>query len=120
MGMKGRICIVDHDLTDRDYLKECLENVGYHVVTADDSLQVKPYLSEENFDIFILNLETPGVRERDLLLNIQKAQRPRILLIVSERGDAFLKEAINLGVYGFIHKPFKREEVCTMVNHLTR
>ena len=118
--MKGRICIVDHDLTDRDYLKECLENVGHHVVTADHSLQIRPYLSEDNFDIFILNLETPGVREKDLLLHIQKAKGPRVLLIVSERGDAFLKEAINLGVYGFIHKPFKREEVCTMVNHLTR
>jgi DNA-binding NtrC family response regulator len=120
MGMKGRIFIVDHDITDRGYLKECLERVGHHVVTADDSLQIKPYLSEENFDIFILNLETPGVKERNLLLNIQKAHRPRILLIVSERGDTFLKEAIDLGVYGFIYKPFKREEVCTMVDHLTR
>ena len=90
------------------------------MVTLDNGLQVKAYLLEENFDIFILNIETPGVREKDLLLDIKKASRPRILLIVSERGDAFLKEAIDLGVYGFIYKPFKIDEVCTMVDHLTK
>jgi len=118
--MKGRICIVDHDLATRGYLRECLEREGHHVVTLDNGLQVGPCLLEGNFNIFILDIETPGVRQKDLLLDIKKAHRPRILLIVSERGDAFLKEAINLGVYGFIHKPFKLDEVCTMVDHLTR
>jgi DNA-binding response OmpR family regulator len=118
--MKGRICIVDHDLGSRGYLRECLEKEGHYVTIVDNGLQIKPYLSEGNFDIIILNLETPGVKEKDLLLDIRKAHRPRILLIVSERGDAFLKEAIQLGVYGFIYKPFKIDEVSTMVDHLTR
>jgi DNA-binding NtrC family response regulator len=118
--MKGRICIVDHDLANRGYLRECLEKEGHYVVTLDNGLEVKPYLSEGNFDIFILNIEATGVREKNLLLDIKRAHRSRILLIVSERGDAFLKEAINLGVYGFIYKPFKIDEVCTMVDHLTK
>ena len=118
--MKGRICIVDHDLATRGYLRECLEREGHHVVTLDNGLEVGPCLMQGDFNIFILDIETPGVREKDLLLDIKKAHQPRILLIVSERGDAFLKEAINLGVYGFIHKPFKLDEVCTMVDHLTR
>jgi DNA-binding NarL/FixJ family response regulator len=67
-----------------------------------------------------LDVDTPGVREKDLLLEIKKARHPRILLIVSERGDSFLKEAIDLGVYGFIYKPFRLNEICTMVAHLAR
>ena len=118
--MKGKICIIDHDLADRGYLRECLEKQGHHVVTLDNGFQGKPYLSEKNFDIIILNVETPGVREKDLLLNLKKNHQPRVLLIVSERCDVFLKEAIQMGVYGFIHKPFKIDEVCTMVDHLTR
>jgi two-component system response regulator PilR (NtrC family) len=118
--MKGRICIVDHDLASRGYLRECLEKEGHYVAILDNGLQIKPHLSEGNFDIIILNIETQGVKEKDLLLDIKKTHRPRILLIVSERGDAFLKEAIQMGVYGFIHKPFKIDEVCTMVSHLTR
>jgi two-component system copper resistance phosphate regulon response regulator CusR len=118
--MKGKICIVDHDLASRGYLRECLEREGHDVRTVDNGLQIKSYLSEENFDIFILNVDTPGIKDKSLLLEIKKSHRSRVLLIVSERGDAFLKEAIDLGVYGFIYKPFNRQEICTMVTHLVR
>ena len=97
-----------------------LEKEGHNVAILDNGLQVMPYLSERDFDIIILNIETPGVKEKDLLLDIKKVRRSRTLLIVSERGNAFLKEAIQLGVYGFIYKPFNHEEICTMVTHLVR
>jgi len=118
--MVSKICIVDHDLASRGYLRECLEKEGHQVVTLDSGYQIKPYLSKEDFSILILNTDSPGVKETGLLLDIQNSHRPRILLIVSERGDPFLKEAIDAGVYGFIHKPFNLMEVCTMVDHLTR
>jgi DNA-binding NtrC family response regulator len=118
--MTNRICIVDHDLASRGYLKECLEREGHQVITFDSGYQIKPFLSAEYLDILILNMDSPGVKEKGLLLEIQKSYRPRILLIVSERGDPFLKEAIEAGVYGFIYKPFNLNEVCTMVGHLTR
>jgi two-component system OmpR family response regulator len=117
--MKGKIFIIDHDLASRGYLKECLEKEGHQIVTLNNGFQVKPLLSEEEYNIFILNIDTPGVREKNLLFDIKKTHRSKILLIVSERGDPFLKEAMDWGVYGFIYKPFKLEEVCTMVNHLT-
>ena len=118
--MKGKICVVDHDLASRGYLRECLEREGHDVRTLDNGLQIKAYLSEEKFDIFILNIDTPGIKDKSLLLEIKKSHRSRVLLIVSERGDAFLKEAIDLGVYGFIYKPFNHQEICTMVTHLVR
>jgi DNA-binding NtrC family response regulator len=118
--MKGKICIVDHDLASRGYLRECLEREGHHVKILDNGFQVKPCIPEEDFDVFILNVDTPGVRDKNLLLAVKKSHRSRILLVVSERGDAFLKEAIDLGVYGFIYKPLSHEEICTMVTHLVR
>jgi DNA-binding NtrC family response regulator len=118
--MASKICIIDHDLASRGYLRECLEREGHQVITLDSAYQVKPTLYEEHFSILILNMDSPGVREKGLLLEALKAHRPRILLIVSERGDPFLKEAIDAGVYGFIHKPFNLKEVCTMVDHLAR
>jgi len=118
--MASKICIVDHDLASRGYLRECLEREGHQVTTLDSGYQIKSYLSEVLFNILILNIDSPGVKEKGLLLEAQKSCRPRILLIVSERGDPFLKEAMDAGVYGFIYKPFNLQEVCTMVDHLTR
>jgi len=121
--MASKICIVDHDLASRGYLRECLEREGHRVITLDSGYQVKPTLSKEELEdlnVLILNIDSPGVKEKGLLFEIQKSCRPRILLIISERGDPFLKEAIDAGVYGFIHRPFNLKEVCTMVDHLTR
>jgi len=120
MIMVSKICIVDHDLGSRGYLRECLEKEGHQVITLDSGYQIKPYLSKEPLNILILNIDSPGVKEKGLLSEIQNSCRSRILLVVSERGDPFLKEAIDVGVYGFIHKPFNLNEVCTMVAHLTR
>lgn len=118
--MKGKICIVDHDLASRGYLRECLEREGHEVIILDSGFQVKPLLNGESFNLFILNIDTPGVRGKNLLTELKRAKPSRILLIVSERGDTFLKEAIELGVYGFIYKPFNPTEICTMVSHLVR
>lgn len=118
--MTGRVCVVDHDCTSRDFIRECLEKAGHHVAILDNGFQIRPVLSSETFNVFILNIDTPGVREKNLLLDIRRMSNSRILLTVSSRGDIFLKEAIDLGVYGFIYKPFDPQEVCTMVNHLTR
>ncbi|MGQ9645385.1 MAG: response regulator [Thermodesulfobacteriota bacterium] len=118
--MKGRICIVDHDLASRGYLRECLEGEGYSVTVFENIFQIKAHLTQKIFHVVILNIDSPGIKEKKLLLEIKNANQPKILLIVSERGDAFLKEAIDLGVYGFIHKPFNPHEICTMVTHLVR
>jgi DNA-binding response OmpR family regulator len=120
IAMGSKICVVDHDLASRGYLRECLEKEGHQVITIDSAYQMKSFFSEEPFHILILNVDSPGVKEKGLLREIQKSHRPRILLVISERGDPFLKDAIDAGVYGFIHKPFNSREVCTMVDHLTR
>ena len=118
--MGGKICIVDHDLASRGYLRECLEREGHQVVVLESGFKARSCLSEEQFNLIILNVDTPGVREKDFLLHIRNTYRARVLLIVSTRGDAFLKDAIDMGVYGFINRPFDNQEVCTMVNLLTR
>jgi DNA-binding NtrC family response regulator len=117
--MMGKIFVVDHDLANRGYLRECLEKEGHHVIALSDGSRVVDFLAEGQGSVFILNIDTPGVREKDLLHQIRKNGPSRVLLVVSERGDPFLKEAIDSGVYGFIYKPFNLKEVCTLVHHLT-
>jgi DNA-binding NtrC family response regulator len=120
LTMVKKICVVDHDLSSRGYLRECLEREGYYVMTLENGFQIKTNFSDREVSVFILNIDSPGVRDKDLLKEIKGTYHARVLLIVSERGDAFLKEAIDLGVYGFLYKPFNQKEICTMVTHLVR
>ena len=118
--MKGRVCVVDHDLTSRGFLRECLEGEGLEVTMLSSGFEVQNFLNGSAPKIIILNIDTPGVRDRNLILKIQKEGKSRILLVASERGGAFLKDAMDLGVYGCIRKPFNVQEVCTLISHLVR
>lgn len=118
--VKGKICIVDHDVKSQEFLRECLEREGYEVSVLNSGFQLEPLLSSKRFNVFILNIDTPGIREKSLFIALKKTQPLKILLTVSERGDPFLKEAIDLGVYGFLYKPFNPAEICTMVSHLVK
>jgi len=118
--MQGRICIVDHDLGNRGFLRECLEKEGHDVSVFDSGIQAKPFIINANFNIIILNCESPGIKEVNFLSEIKKYSHAKILLIVSKRGDPSLREAIESGVYGFIYKPFDPNEVCMMINCLIR
>jgi DNA-binding response OmpR family regulator len=118
--MKERVCVVDHDLTNRGYLRECLEGEGLEVTLLGTGFEVRSFLNGSSPKIIILNVDTPGVRDKNLILQIQKEGKSRILMVVSDRGEPFLKDAMELGVYGCIHKPFNLHEVCTMIRHLIR
>lgn len=118
--MMGMILVVDHDLANRGFLRECLEGQGHQVLALPTSVEINECLASKKVDAIILNLDTPGVRNRTFLAEIGKKTRARVLLTVSERGDIFLKEAMELGVYGFLYRPFDPDEVCTMISHLVR
>ena len=118
--MNGRACLVDHDLTSRGFLRECLEREGLEVDLLSSGFEVQTFLNGRSPKIVVLNMDTPGVRDKNLIRKIQKEGKARILLVVSERGETFLKDAMDLGVYGCIYKPFNLQEVCTMINHLVR
>jgi DNA-binding response OmpR family regulator len=118
--MKERVCVVDHDLTNRGFLRECLEGEGLEVTLLGTGFEVRSFLNGSSPKIIILNVDTPGVRDKDLIFQIQKEGKSRILMVVSDREEPFLKVAMDLGVYGCIHKPFNLQEVCTMIRHLVR
>jgi DNA-binding response OmpR family regulator len=118
--MKDRVCVVDHDLTSRGFLRECLEEEGLEVALLNNGFEIERFLNGSSPRIIILNVDSPGVRDRNLIQQLQKEGRSRILLVVSERGEPFLKDAMDLGVYGCIHKPFNLQEVCTLIRHLVR
>jgi len=85
------------------------------VVTLENGFHIKPYLSEKSFDIIILNVETQESK-RKIFSSTQESPSTESLLIVLRKSRRLPQEAIQMGVLWFIHKPFKIDEVCTMVD----
>jgi DNA-binding NtrC family response regulator len=119
MSVTGRILIVDQEPNYRETLKALLEKRGHMVTALEDGYQISNELKGKNFDIIFLDTYTGGIRDKGLFAKIKReCPHSHIILITSKRGNGFIKEAMDAGVYGCIDKPFNPDEVLTMVNHL--
>ena len=116
--MQPRILIVDDELSMREFLTILLEREGYsteQVETADLALDM---LQKESYDLVISDICMPGLSGLALLEKI-KSQAPdtAVLLITAFSTAEQAVEAMKLGAYDYIPKPFKVEEVKILVKN---
>ena len=115
----GNILIVDQNPNYREILKALLDKRGYMVTALEDGYQIGSVLDSKTFDIIFLDSQTAGIRGKGLFAKIKKeCPHSYIILITSNRGNGFIKEAMDAGAYGCINKPFNPDEMLTMVRHL--
>jgi DNA-binding NtrC family response regulator len=119
--MGGNILIVDQNHNYREILEGLLQKRGYTVTSIADGYQLSRYLQGNGFDIIFMDAQTGGIRDIGLFRKI-KTQCPtcHIIVIASEKGDGFLREAMEAGAYGCINKPFNPDEILTMARHVIR
>ncbi len=111
--------IVDRDLTSQINFRRFLEERGYFVKTLGDAFNVLDLLIQEPADIVFLDSRTEGVREKRLFAQIKKeCPQTHVIVVISDRGDDIIREAMEYGAYGCVHKPFDTEELLLMIHHL--
>jgi excisionase family DNA binding protein len=98
---RPRVLIVDDEATIRDLLSKTLALAEYGR-TALERLRIIPY------DLLITDLKMPGV---DGLSVIREARRLKadipVIIITGFSTEASAIEAVNLGVSGYLTKPFR-------------
>ncbi|MDY6845194.1 MAG: response regulator [Thermodesulfobacteriota bacterium] len=117
--MIGNILIVDQDYSHRGLLQALLEKKGYRVHVLEDDGTINDILKQEPFDILFLDSQTIKIRGGKFLSDIKKSYpASHIIIVTSKRGNGFVKEAMSVGAYGCVYKPFRNDEVLTMIRHL--
>ncbi|HEX6322187.1 MAG TPA: response regulator [Vicinamibacterales bacterium] len=105
---RPRILIVDDEQGVRDLLSRALSGGEYDVDVAPDGRTAVEQLRTVEYDLLITDLKMPGM---DGLSVIREARRifPElpVIIITGYSTEASAIEAINLGVSGYITKPFR-------------
>ena len=116
--MRSRILVVDDELSMREFVSILLEREGYEVVTAADALTALERLSASEIDLVISDVQMPGLSGLDLLARI-KEQTPdtAVLLITAFSTAEQAVEAMKLGAYNYLAKPFKVDELKVQVRN---
>lgn len=113
-GVQGRprILVVDDEASVRDLLVKTLSLVEYDVDAATDGRAALDQLRQHQYDLLITDLRMPGI---DGLTVIREAKRQKanlpVIIITGYSTESAAIEAVNLGVSGYLTKPFRVPQV---------
>jgi len=109
---RPRILVVDDEASIRDLLSKTLALAEYDVDVAPDGRAALERLRLSPYDLLIADLKMPGV---DGLSVVREAKRLKtnlpIIIITGYSTEASAIEALNLGVAGYLTKPFRVPQV---------
>lgn len=113
----GRILVVDDEQIVRDLLLVTLSSADYEVDAAPDGARAIQMLHAASYDLLITDVRMPGT---DGLAVVREARRLSsalsVVIITGASSEAIAIEAINLGVKGYLTKPFGVEKVLAVVS----
>jgi excisionase family DNA binding protein len=109
---RQRVLVVDDEASIRDLLSKTLALAEYDVDTAPDGTTALDRMRAFSYDLLIADLKMPGM---DGLTLIRQAKRIKadlpIIIITGFSTESSAIEAVNLGVAGYLTKPFRVPQV---------
>jgi len=120
--MKQRILAVDDEIHMLKLLERIItEKTPYLITTTNSSLEAPGLLEQGGYDLVITDLKMPGLDGLDLLRLIKAKGRPEEVIIITAFGSLeTATEALSRGVFDYITKPFKKEQIIFTVDRAMR
>ena len=107
-----KILVVEDEPYIKDLLARYLNSEGYVCSTAAEGETALQLLQEDEYHLVMADIMMPGMSGIDLL-NIVKTLYPdtAVLMVTSVNDRETGVLAIELGAYGYVIKPFERNEI---------
>ena len=109
---RTRVLVVDDEASIRDLLSKTLALADYDVDTAGDASTALGRVRASEYDLLIADLRMPGMDGLTLIRQVKRlrAELP-VIIITGFSTESSAIEAVNLGVAGYLRKPFRVPEV---------
>jgi len=115
-GMKRNILIVDDDISIRKMLLIVLREMDRELIPAVDALEALKILAKEKIDLLISDIKMPDITGIALLKKV-KSVNPElpVIMITAYASTDDAVEAMKLGAFDYITKPFNIDELKMVV-----
>ena len=118
---EGKILIVDDEPIKRSILEDELRAAGYSVVTAAIPLEAEPELTKGVFDVVLTDLRMPGQDGLSFLRDLKGRRPEQAAIVMTAYGTVETAvEAMKLGAFDYIQKPFSTEELLLKLDRLLK
>ncbi len=111
-----RILVVDDEMIVCESCQRILEEEGYEVETALSGREAFDKMKAHPFDIVITDLKMPGISGMEILKTFRKDYPDSIVIMITGFSTVETAvEAMKLGAFDYIPKPFTPDEVSIVV-----
>ncbi len=111
-----RVLVVDDDAGVRYTIRELLESLGLTIEEAADGVSALAATERESFDVVITDLRMPAMDGMTLLRRlIERSPRPRVVMITAHGSERQAVDAMKLGAYDYLKKPFENDDLIAIV-----
>jgi DNA-binding NtrC family response regulator len=116
MGQQFKILVVDDEKLTLKNLKYILTKEGYEVKAVDNGMSALNLLKNEEFDLVITDLKMNMVSGLDILEKCKEWYPDTEVIMITAYGsiDSAI-QAMKLGAYHYITKPFRLDELKILV-----
>jgi excisionase family DNA binding protein len=113
---RRRVLVADDEESIRDLLSKALAMSDYEVETAADGSSALGRLRARDYDLLVADLRMPGMDGLQLIRDARRFQAGlKVIIITGYSNESSAIEAVNLGVTGYLTKPFRVPQVLAAV-----
>lgn len=113
-----KVLVVDDDADWREFLKLCLEDLGYEAIEAANGQEALDSLSRQRCGVMLLDLNMPGMNGVEVLERMPRnGATPRVVLLTSVAAqDA--GGALRSGPHYYLPKGASRDQLSLLLQSL--
>jgi len=115
--IEERVLVVDDEPGMKEFLKIMLEKMGYQADAADSGEDAIKRLEQGKYKLVICDLKMPRISGMEVLRRSKEVNPEVPVIMITAFGTAeSAVEAMKLGAYDYISKPFKVDEIQLVIN----
>lgn len=115
-----RILVVDDEENARTTLSRILRREGFEVASASNGLEALDFLRKNKVEIVITDINMPEMSGITFLRELNKTYPDTNVIMITAYGEieSYI-EAMNLGAFEYINKPFRIDELKKTIYKIT-
>src|SRR5262245_2575702 len=111
-ALRPRVLVVDDEPGVRDLLSRSLALAEYDVDVAADGRGALDRIRTHPYDLLIADLKMPGLDGLSVIREVKRLKTDLpVIIITGHSSESSAIEAVNLGVAGYLTKPFRVPQV---------